>query len=226
MLTTMLMASTSLVPQHTLGGHYTPEGSSTPRETEVTDHPLRSQGWEVQPGGSRLSIPVPGLSPGSASGGGVRGVTAGVQRDTSTKPDSETGQGLSANLLLLVHRGDHDSWRGRSSSRSLARWRRHWTQAASEMLGCPSPQSRQRLFPPRGSKRSYSTPGLSANGPEGAGPWRPVGRQVRPPPAALPLAWPSPGRLHRLGARSSPAPSLLGDRWVEPPSRQRKQSED
>ncbi|KAJ8779304.1 hypothetical protein J1605_012766 [Eschrichtius robustus] len=81
-------------------------------------------------------------------------------------------------------------------------------------------------FHPGGSKRSYSTPGLSANGPEGAGPWRPVGRQVRPPPAALPLAWPSPGRLHRLGARSSPAPSLLGDRWVEPPSRQRKQSED
>lgn len=43
----MLMASTSLVPQHTLGGHYTPEGSSTPRETEVTDHPLGPQGWEV-----------------------------------------------------------------------------------------------------------------------------------------------------------------------------------
>ena len=92
--------------------------------------------------------------------------------------------------------------------------RQHWTQAASEMAGCP-PQSRQTLsFHPEGlSERSYSTPRPLADTLEGAGPWRPVVRQVRPPPSrpsALPLAWPSPGRLHRLGARNAPPRA----RWV------------
>lgn len=98
--------------------------------------------------------------------------------------------------------------------------RQHWTQAASEMAGCP-PQSRQTLsFHPEGlSERSYSTPRPLADKPEGAGPWRPVVRQVRPPPSrpsagvALSRQAPPAGRQER------PAPSSLGDRWAGPPSR-------
>lgn len=36
-LMTILPASTSLVPQNILRGHLTPEGSSTPDETEETE---------------------------------------------------------------------------------------------------------------------------------------------------------------------------------------------
>lgn len=46
-LMTILPASTSLVPQNILRGHLTPEGSSTPDETEETSYSLRYQRWEV-----------------------------------------------------------------------------------------------------------------------------------------------------------------------------------
>lgn len=77
------------------------------------------------------------------------------------------------------------------------------------MAGCPSPQSRQRLsLHTQGPKGRIPGHGRWA----GRGGTQAASRKAGPATSpALPLAWPSQGRLHQLGARSSPAPSSLGD---------------
>lgn len=160
-------------------------------------------------GGQGLTVSQ-GLSPGLSTWRCWWGGRAGTQKAPPHKArlrNSSKGHRPHSSCFTW---GDLSFRRGGDLLRSLASWRPRWTQAASKMAGRLLPQSGQRQSPPRGSERSYSRLGLTLDGPEEAGPWCPVARQVQPPPSlGPPFRWRGPLQAGPTGlAPGAPRPEL------------------